>query len=136
IALLALVTMIFDYAKIRAVVEDRHSAIGSLIAGWRFAARRPASTLGLYALNGWLLFFVIVLYSLIAPGAGGVGVSMWWGFLVGQLYLLARLGVKLVFYASQIAYFQSELAHASYTAAPEPVWPESPSAEALANLTK
>ena len=56
---------------------------------------------------------------------------MWIGFAVGQLYVLARLWVKLVFWASETAFFQSRLAHAGYVNRPEPVWPESPSAEAI-----
>ena len=42
-----------------------------------------------------------------------------------------RSAEKLVFYASQTAYFQSQLAHAEYVAAPRPVWPDSPAAEAV-----
>jgi hypothetical protein len=52
-------------------------------------------------------------------------------FLAAQLYLLARLGLKLQFLASQTALFQSCLAHASYVAAPVASWPESPAAELL-----
>jgi len=33
-------------------------------------------------------------------------------------------------------FFQGELAHAQYTATPEPVWPDSPAAEAIDNLIK
>jgi hypothetical protein len=33
-------------------------------------------------------------------------------------------------------FFQGELAHAQYTAAPDPVWPDSPAAEALDNLRR
>jgi hypothetical protein len=56
---------------------------------------------------------------------------MWLAFLGGQLYILARLLLKLQFMASQTALFQSSLAHAGYAAAPAPVWPESPAAEAI-----
>ena len=42
--------------------------------------------------------------------------------------------MKLLFYASQIAYFQGTLAHAAYTAAPALEWPDSPAAEAIGNL--
>jgi hypothetical protein len=56
---------------------------------------------------------------------------MWLGFAGTQLYLLARLLLKLQFVASQTALFQRSLAHAAYTAAPAPVWPESPAAEAI-----
>jgi hypothetical protein len=37
--------------------------------------------------------------------------------------------------ASQVVYFQRALAHADYTAAPLPIWPDSPAAEAIENLT-
>ena len=57
----------------------------------------------------------------------------WIALAIGQLYILLRHYVKLLFYASQIAFFQGELAHASYTAAPQVVWPDSPAAESIAN---
>jgi hypothetical protein len=41
---------------------------------------------------------------------------------------------KLATMAAAVSLFQSRLAHAHYTAAPEPVWPDSPAAEAIANL--
>ena len=50
---------------------------------------------------------------------------------LGQVYIVARLWVKLVFWASETSLFQSRLAHAGYVARPEPVWPESPMAEAM-----
>jgi hypothetical protein len=133
-ALLVVTTMVFDYAKIRAVVEDRRSMIGAFSAAVRFVRRHPVSTLALYLMNGLCFVLVVALYWLIAPGAGTTGLSMWAAFAIGQLYLLARIWVKLLFLASQTAFFQRALAHASYTAAPVPVWPESPAAEAIGNL--
>ena len=129
--LLVACNLVFDYAKIRAVVEDRRSMIGALLAGLRFVVRRPGKACGLYLLNGLVFVLVLAAYAAAAPGAGGTGVSMWLGFLIGQLYILARLWTKLLFYASQTAFFQGELAHAEYTAAPQPLWPESPAAEAI-----
>ena len=41
--------------------------------------------------------------------------------------------MKLLFYASQMAFFQGSLAHAAYTAAPPVVWPDSPAAESIGN---
>jgi hypothetical protein len=135
-AMLAATTMVFDYAKIRAVVEDRRSMIGALAAAVRFVSRNPRSVAGLYALNGLAFVVVLALYALVAPGAGTAGLSVWTGLLIGQAYLLARIWVKLLFYASQTAYFQGALAHADYTAAPPLVWPESPAAEAIWNAGK
>ncbi len=59
--------LVFDYAKVRAVVEDRRSMIGAVSAGVRFVLRNPA-TLGLYALN--TLLFLLVIASLL-PGRAG-----------------------------------------------------------------
>ncbi len=35
--------ILFDYAKIRAVVEDRRSMIGAIVASWRFVRRHPVA---------------------------------------------------------------------------------------------
>ena len=67
---------------------------------------------------------------LIAPGAGA-GLA---AFAAGQLYIVLRVIVRLQFAASQIALFQSRLAHAGYVARPIPMWPDSPSVEAVKNL--
>jgi len=130
-ALLVPVNVLFDYAKVRAVVEDRRSMIGAMVSAARFAARRPGRVAGLYLLTGVLYLAVVALYAVFAPGASTSGWRLVGGVLIGQAYLAARLWVKLTFYASEVAFFQGELAHAGYTAGPEPVWPESPAAEQL-----
>ena len=121
----------FDYAKVRAVVEDRRSMLGALSAALRFIANRPGRTLGLYVMNTIVFVLTLGLWSVLAPGAGSAGLAIWLGFVVGQFYLLARLLLKLQFLASQTSLFQASLAHAAYTAAPEPVWPDSPAAETI-----
>jgi hypothetical protein len=118
--------LIFDYAKVRAVVEDRRSMIGALSAGTRFVIRNPA-TIGLYALNSLLFLAVVGLYFLIAPGGAGNLPA----FAIGQLYIVLRVVVRLQFAASQVALFQGRLAHAGYVARPLPRWPDSPAAEAI-----
>ncbi len=129
-ALVLPVNMVLDYAKIRAVVEDRRSMIGALLAAGRFVRRRPFSTVGLYVLNAGLFGLLLVGYAAVVPGLGTPDeTSLWTALLIGQAYVLARVAAKLVFYASQTAYFQSQLAHAGYVAAPEPAPPESPVAE-------
>jgi hypothetical protein len=134
-ALLVLATLVFDYARIRIVVEDRRSALGALLAAWRFVRRRPIRTLALYGLNGLGFLALAAVYALVAPGATGPGFGMWIALAIGQAWILARVWVKLQFYASQVVFFQGELAHAEYTAAPLPEWPESPAAEALRGET-
>jgi hypothetical protein len=123
--------LVFDYARIRIVVEDRHSAIGALIAATRFVRRHPA-TLALYLLNTGLFLALALTYAIAAPGAPA-GAAILVAFGIGQIYVLLRHYVKLLFYASQTAYFQGALAHAAYTASPTVVWPDSPAAETIAN---
>lgn len=130
-AMLIASNVVFDYTRIRMVVEDRRSAIGSLTAALGFVVRRRGRVLGLYALNALVFVLLIGLWALVAPGAGGAGASMWAGVVLSQFYVLARLVLKLQFLSSQIALFQESLAHAAYTAAPEPTWPESPAAETI-----
>jgi hypothetical protein len=131
-ALLVAVNVLFDYAKVRLVVEDRRSACGAVTAAFAFITRNSRQVFALYALNALAFVVLLALWAVVAPGAGGAGLSMWLAFAGTEVYVLARLAVKLQFMASQTALFQSRLAHATYTAAPEPVWPESPAAEAIA----
>ncbi len=56
-----------------------------------------------------------------------------WPCIVGQIYIVLRHYVKLLFYASETAFFQQTLAHAAYTAAPPVEWPDSPAAESIGN---
>ena len=130
-ALLVFANVLFDYAKVRLVVEDRHSAVGALVAALRFIRHHPRQVMGLYALNGLVFVALLALWALMAPGAGGAAFSMWATFVIAQIYIIARLLLKLQFMASQTALFQAHLAHAAYTAAPLPVWPESPAAETI-----
>jgi hypothetical protein len=123
--------LIFDYAKVRAVVEDRRSAIGALLSGWRFVRRNFGATIALYLLDVGLFALAVTAYGVVVPRSAGTGWTMWVGFGVGQLFILARLAVKLMFWASETALFQGRLAHAGYVAAAKPVWPDSPSAEAI-----
>lgn len=124
---LLLANLIFDYAKVRAVVEDRRSMIGALAAGWRFVARHPGAAVAVYALDALLFLTVIGLYYLMAPAANHNAVA----FAIGQVYIVLRVIVRLQFAASQIALFQGRLAHAGYVARPLPRWPDSPAAEAI-----
>jgi hypothetical protein len=104
-ALLACTATVFDYAKIRAVVEDRRSMIGALRAALRFIARRPGRVARLYAANALTFAVVLGVWLVAAPGAGGAGPSMWAGVAATQFYIVARLLVRLQFIASETALF-------------------------------
>jgi len=122
--------LVFDYAKVRAVVEDRRSMAGALANALGFIRRNAAAALTLYVLDALTFVLVLAAYAAIAPGTGR-GAAVWIAVVTGQLLMAARLWVKLVFWSSETALFQMRLAHAGYVARPEPVWPESPAAEAI-----
>jgi hypothetical protein len=129
-AIVVIVNIWVDYAKVRMVVEDRRSALGALQASTRFIRRNAASVFGLYMLNFAVFLVVLLLYAVVAPSPGA-GAWVWVTFIVGQLYIALRVVVRLLFSASAIALFQARLAHAGYVARPLPVWPDSPVAEAI-----
>lgn len=131
--LLVLCNVAFDYARVRIVVEDRRSAIGALAAGTRFVWRNLGKAGALYAVNAAAFLLLVLVYALLSPGAPRAGLSGWAVLLAGQMYIIARHYLKLLFYASEIAFFQGSLAHAAYTAAPAVIWPDSPAAEAIVN---
>jgi hypothetical protein len=127
-------TMIFDYAKVRAVVEDRRSMVGAINAAVGFIGRNAWAVVTLFLVNFGMFAIAVGLYALIAPGAGRNGLLMWLGVAVGQLYVVARLWIKLTFWASETALFQARLGHAGYVARAEPTWPDSPAAEAIQSV--
>jgi len=123
-------SLVFDYAKVRAVVEDRRSMFGALGAAVRFVRRNGAAA-GLFAFNFLVFVATVAAYGLAAPGAGSSRLTIWLAFAIGQAYILVRLWVKLVFWASATSLFQRRLAHAGYVSAPAATWPDSPAADAI-----
>ena len=129
---IALVSVVADFARVRAVVEDRRSMVSALATAARFIRRRFPRVIGLYLLNIVAGMIVLRLWLQVAPAADA---PVWWALLIGQLYLLVRIWARLAFLASEVAFFQGELAHAGYSAAPPPRWPDSPAVEAIRNLS-
>jgi hypothetical protein len=136
LAPLVLLNLTADYAKVRAVVEDRHSMIGALVAGWRFVRRHWGHVVSLYLANALVLAVALAIYVLVAPGGRGGDWRLIAVLAIGQAWILSRIATKLAFIATATALFQQHLAHAEYAAPPLPVWPDSPAAEAIENAAK
>ena len=132
LAALALVNLVADFAKVRAVVEDRRSVIGAVAAALRFIRHRPVRATGLYAINLLTAVALTLAWQRMALTAGR---RVWIAFALAQGYLLVKIVARLAFMASETVFLQRELAHAEYTAAPEVLWPDSPAVEAIRNLT-
>jgi hypothetical protein len=136
LAPLVLLNLTADYAKVRAVVEDRHSMIAALVTGWRFVRRHWRHAVSLYFANALVLALALAVYILVAPGGRGGDWRLAIVLVVGQAWILSRIATKLAFMATATALFQQHVAHVEYTAPPVPTWPESPAAEAIENAAK
>lgn len=117
-ALVAAANVIFDYAKVRAVVEDRRSMLGAISSACGFLRRNFGSAVAVYAIDIVLFVLVTWVYARIE-------------LTIAPVFVVVLLWVKLLFWASETALFQSRLAHAGYVARPQPSWPDSPAAEAI-----
>ena len=125
--------VIVEYARVRAVVEDRRSVIGALVASVAFVRRNLVAVAALFALDYAVL---IAVQSALTAGADAANSAaarapqsatvVWTAFAVVVL-----MWARLLFWGSEAALFQMKLAHAGYVARPEPEWPESPAAELL-----
>ncbi len=108
VALLAFVRMVFDYAKIATVLEGRRNVLVIAWEGLCFVLSRPFKTCGVvlgFALLGAALFG---LHLWLAPGAGqSTFFAVALAFLVSQIYLAARLTLRLALLAGQMSLYRS-----------------------------
>jgi hypothetical protein len=121
-------TMLLTLAQVRVAVEDRRSALGALAGGGRFAVRNPAA-IGLYVLFVLAALAVMLAFERAVPST----LTGWDGWLAAQALIAIECFLLLAWLATATSLFQSRLAHAGYTAAPPPSWPDSPAAEAITN---
>lgn len=104
--LLTFVNMVFDYAKIATFRENRRSMLLASLKGLGFVLGHLGKTLALYYGLGLVGVILLFGYSLIAPGPGQVGTfGILVAFAIGQVYLLAKLVLRLTFYAGQLVLY-------------------------------
>jgi len=112
-------SIVADYARVRAVVEDRRSMLGAVLAAAAFIWRNIGAVAVLFAIE----------YAIVRAAAEVL--ALWADTATLAASMLAAVWLKLLMWASETALFQRRLAHAGYVARPEPAWPESPAAEAI-----
>lgn len=108
----SLLAMVFDYARVRMVVDDRTSSLGAFVAGIRFAFGNFANAYGLYLILTLMGFLLIVLYALLEST---IAQNSYWPlvllFVVQQAYVLLRLWLKANYYAGQTRLYQALTTH-------------------------
>jgi len=104
--LLTLIHMIFGYAKVATVVEDRRSMILAAFRGALFVVRHPIGTCGQYC--GVLLLSAALLgcYFWLAPGPGqATTTAVVLVFFCSQAFLILKLFMRLSLLGGQIELF-------------------------------
>ncbi len=107
LALALLVNVVFDLARVASVVDEEPSAWRSLGNAGKLALRHP---IAVPALAVVLTLPAPLLVALRAGFDLGADEATWWGIggvlLVGQLFVIARLAVRLWGTAAQLAFYR------------------------------
>jgi hypothetical protein len=120
--LLFFTAIVFDYARLRLVIEDRRSAVGALRASLRMLRAHGLKMIGVQAAF-WMLLVIWIFVGAL-PGADVPGLG--WVRIAGELLL------KLALIGAQASLYQSHLAAAGWVARQDPSWPDEPSANPAA----
>ena len=108
-ALVALVGLIADYARI-ATVAGRAAAPIGVGASMAFIRRNTSQVVMLYVMTGAIFVVVTVAYGVLEI-YGGSRVGGWRAIAIGQAYVLVRLAIRLAFASSELRLFNA--AHAA-----------------------
>jgi hypothetical protein len=106
--LLSIMSMVFDYARIAAVINDRQRMFRETFKAAGFAFRHPVSSFGLYLILGLvglaLFAFFIWLRGLVYQDSLG---AILLAFVIAQLAMASRMWTRLAYYAGQVDLYQS-----------------------------
>jgi hypothetical protein len=101
------VQMIFDYARIKVVLEESRNILAAAAGAIGFVFRHLGSTLGLFA----LLFFVQIVFTLVyvliqgvIPQSSLFGIAS--AFLFQQVFIFGLIGIRCWLYASQMELYR------------------------------
>jgi len=101
------IQMVFDYGRIKIVVEDRTNVLASAVGAFGFVFRHLGSTLGLY----YLLFLVQIVYTLIyiliqgvIPDSSFLGIAL--AFLFHQIFVFGLIWIRCWLYSSQMELYR------------------------------
>lgn len=108
VVLLVVVRVVFDYAKVMMVTENRYGVLLTTWAALGFVVAHPVRTFGLYAGIALMWVVILALYAAVAPGPAQSGwVTVILAFLVGQLMVILRLGLRVSLLGGETALYRS-----------------------------
>ena len=107
IALLLLVKLTSDYAKVATVLQGRRSMLLAAWHGLRFVIDHPLRTFGAYTAIAVAGLAVLFLYSQVAPGQGQTSLDeVLLAFVIAQAFLAVRTVQKLTTYGAAVEIYQ------------------------------
>jgi hypothetical protein len=106
--LFLLIDMIFDYGKIRAVVEDERRGRRNMMGAMRFVFRNFGATSGLYGLLFLLGVVLMAIYLFVSELISATTTATIFLLVaVQQLFILSRIWLKLAFLGGQLSLYQA-----------------------------
>jgi hypothetical protein len=101
------IQMIFDYGRIRIVLEDSSNVLRSAAGAFGFVFRHLGSTLGLF----YFMFLVQILFTLIyilvqgiIPESSFIGIAL--AFLSQQIFIFGLIWIRCWLYSSQMELYR------------------------------
>lgn len=122
-SLLALLSVIADYTRVAIGLTTSASVRESGRAAIAFVRAHSGSVAAVFLLNGVLLVLLLVLYGLVDRRFSG-----WRGVILGQAYIVARLGIRLTSIASEVRLFRGLSSDAAHGVSIDPEKPGPPAA--------
>ena len=101
-ALLAVVSLVADYTRVALVVRNTRSISDGFVSSAYFLRAHPAAIVTLLLLSGVVFAAAFVLYGVADLRFGG-----WRAVLLGQAFIVGRLGLRLVSAASQVSLYKN-----------------------------
>ncbi len=112
VALIAIVSLIADYARVISVAGGATSPATTIRAAIEFIRRHAGAVLALYIATGAIFVVMTIAYGTLEI-YGGSQVGGWRAIAIGQAYVLARLAIRLTFAASELRLFNAHHAAAA-----------------------
>jgi hypothetical protein len=112
--LFAIISMLFDYAKIMTVVNDYHGMFKTVKQSVMFVMMSPKKTIGLYLSYSFTAIFFMIVYLFVESFISATGwLTILIIFLWTQIFMISRIWIRLSFFAGQYSFY-----HFSNTAMP------------------
>ena len=111
-ALVAVVSLIADYARVAAIAGRATSSAGMIRAAIDFIRLHTTAVIVLYVMTGAIFVAITVAYGTFEI-YGGSQVGGWRAIAIGQAYVLVRLAIRLTFAASELRLFNANHAAAA-----------------------